>query len=154
MKIASKFGRLTILPTILVTLAAGCGGDSATSGQRVVGKVVLDGKPLEKGTIVLSHVDGRTAATGEITEGEFRLAPPDGAVPGKYRVSIHSEKKTGKTIPHPDIPGSKLEEVVEAVPSVFNVNTKLETEIKADGENTIEFALATPAKSKSATKKR
>lgn len=154
MKTAPKLGLLTILPTILVTLAFGCGGDSATSGQRVVGKVAIDGKPIEKGKIVLSHVDGRTAASGEINQGEFRLDPSDGAIPGKYRVSIHSEKKTGKTIPHPDIPGSKLEEVVESVPAVFNVNTKLETEIKADGENSLEFALSTPAKSKAQTRKR
>jgi hypothetical protein len=139
---------------IIATVSLGCGGSGGQSGQSVVGKVALDGKPLEKGKVVLSHVDGFTAATGEITNGEFRLRPSDGAVPGKYRVSIHSEKKTGKSIPHPDVYGSKIEEVVEAVPAVYNVNTKLEAEIKADGENSLDFALATPTKSKSPVRKR
>ncbi len=154
MSIFSNRSILTLTAFACIFLTSGCGSDGGPSGQPVAGKVSLDGKPIENGKIVLSHVDGRSAASGEIRNGEFRLSSSAGAIPGKYRVSIHSEKKTGKTIPHPDVYGSKIEEVVEAVPTDFNVNTKLEAEIKADGDNALEFALKSPARSKSATRKR
>jgi len=154
MIIASNRSKLSLTAIACIFLSAGCGSDDGPSGQPVAGKVSLDGVPIENGKIVLSHVDGRSAASGEIRNGEFRLRSSDGAIPGKYRVSIHSEKKTGKTIPHPDVYGSKIEEVVEAVPTDFNVNTKLEAEIKADTDNALDFALTSPARTKSATRKR
>lgn len=154
MKTASNQVILWLSAFACITLASGCANEGGPSGQPVAGKVSLDGKPIENGKIVLSHVDGRSAAAGEIKNGEFHLRSSDGAIPGKYRVSIHSEKKTGKTIPHPDITGSKIEEVVEAVPVEYNVNTKLEAEIKADGENALEFALKSPVRTKSATRRR
>jgi len=133
---------------VCITLIIGCGDDGKPRGQPVAGKVVLDGKPIENGKILLSHVDGRSAAAGEIRNGEFRLSSSAGAIPGRYRVAIHSKKKTGKTIPHPDIDGSMIEEVVESVPSEFNVNTKIEAVIKAEGGNSLDFALKSPAATK------
>jgi hypothetical protein len=154
MRSAIRKSLFPIVSFASMTLVVGCGGSDGPTGEPVAGKVLLDGRPIESGRIVLSHVDGKSAAVGEIKGGEFRLRPSDGAVPGSYRVSIHAEKKTGKTVPHPDLYGQKIEEIVEAVPSHYNVNTKLTAEIKADEDNALEFALASAVAKPKPTRRR
>src|SRR5262249_20719765 len=61
---------------------------------RVSGKVTYRGEPVTKGSVTFTPMDqgsGRTA-TGELqSDGSYTLTtatPGDGALPGKYRVSI------------------------------------------------------------------
>src|SRR4051812_47562957 len=73
---------------------SGCGADDGI-GQRysVRGKVTYKGEPVTKGTVGFVPMDssGR-AAIGEIQpDGSYTLTtliPLDGALPGKYRVSV------------------------------------------------------------------
>jgi hypothetical protein len=73
---------------------SGCGEDDGI-GRRypVSGKVTYKGEPVTKGTVGFVPMDssGR-AANGEIqSDGSYTLtthAPRDGALPGKYRVSV------------------------------------------------------------------
>jgi hypothetical protein len=75
--------------------AAGCGYDDGI-GKRfhVSGKVTYNGQPLKLGTVNFLPEDPNTArpAAGEIHEdGSFTLTtqtPGDGAMGGKYKVSI------------------------------------------------------------------
>jgi hypothetical protein len=79
------------LPAALVVL--GCSDTSGLPSRvRVSGTVTYQGKPLERGTISFSPVDaGGRGAGGSIVDGRYSLTTldqDDGALPGKYRVSI------------------------------------------------------------------
>jgi hypothetical protein len=77
-----------------LVMVPGCSDDGIGKRYAVSGTVSYKGKPVEQGTITFEPVDpkGRVAA-GTITGGRYSLAtmPPDnGALPGKYRVTILS----------------------------------------------------------------
>ena len=68
---------------------------ACTSGPRtfpVKGTVMYNGKPVPKGTVLFTPMNGGSTATGEINEdGTYRLTtykPGDGACVGEYRVVI------------------------------------------------------------------
>ena len=68
---------------------------ACTRGPRtfpVQGTVMYNGKPVPKGTVLFTPVNGGSTATGEINEdGTYRLTtykPGDGACLGEYRVAI------------------------------------------------------------------
>jgi hypothetical protein len=73
--------------------ACGC-GDNLKPRYRVSGKVTYKGQPVAKGTISFSPLDqAGEGAYGEVVAGSYSLTtytPGDGAVPGRYRVSIAS----------------------------------------------------------------
>jgi hypothetical protein len=75
----------------------GCGDDSGLPRRyHVSGTVTYNGKRLEKGTMNFTPdgTEGR-AAGGTITDGQYSLTthhPDDGAVPGKYKVSIMAKE--------------------------------------------------------------
>jgi len=82
----------------LAVLAGGC-GQRLPPTVPVSGKVTWQGKALTDGTVVFQpHViaEGlpRRPATGQLdAEGRYRLTTfraGDGAVPGKYHVTVHS----------------------------------------------------------------
>jgi hypothetical protein len=87
---------------------------ACTGGPRtypVKGTVRYDGKPVPKGTILFTPVQGGPTATGQINEdGTYRLTtykPGDGASLGEYRVVIMAmEPMQGEppTSPPPIIP--------------------------------------------------
>ena len=85
---------------VLCVLAAGC-GDALPETVPVAGKVTYTGEPLTSGTVTFHPQeipDGlpRRPATGTLdAQGQFQLStfrPGDGAVPGTYRVTVHSYK--------------------------------------------------------------
>ena len=68
---------------------------ACTRGPRtfpVKGTVMYNGKPVPKGTVLFTPMNGGSTATGEINEdGTYRLTtykPGDGACVGEYRVVI------------------------------------------------------------------
>jgi hypothetical protein len=76
-------------------IAPGCSDDGIGKRYAVSGLVSYKGQPVNQGTISFDPVDPacRTAA-GTITEGRYSLTtmqPDDGAMPGKYRVTIMSK---------------------------------------------------------------
>jgi len=74
-------------------LILGCGDSTGLPNRYPVsGTVTYQGKPVEKGSInfIPDYPDG-LAAAGEIENGEYSLTtatPGDGAIPGKYKVTI------------------------------------------------------------------
>ena len=87
---------LTIL--FLGTSIVGC-GDSTGLPKRyaVKGTVTYKGAPVEKGTISFKPEDATNgrAATGDIENGSYYLTTAidgDGALPGKYKVTISSRE--------------------------------------------------------------
>jgi hypothetical protein len=80
------------LGTLIVAIAAGC-GSSAGKPVSVEGLVTLDGEPVDGATVLFSPEDGKgppaSGMTG--TDGVFHLTTfntGDGAMPGKYNVTI------------------------------------------------------------------
>lgn len=92
---ARNGGSVAVLACAGALLLTGCSGDDGI-GKRfpVSGKVTYDGKPLTSGTVNFLPEDPATGrpATGEIqTDGSYKLTtqtPGDGAMGGKYKVSI------------------------------------------------------------------
>lgn len=149
---------ITILAVAGLTPVAGCGDDEGI-GKRypVSGTVTYNGQPLEKGTINFQAIaaDGRSAG-GDIQGGEYRLmtqSPGDGALPGKYRVSITAKdvdmskveatsKKQGGTLPSKKDLGQAFQKSKRLIPARYESasTSGLEAEVK-EGSNTFDFPL-------------
>ena len=128
----------------IAIFANGCGGQSGIERPAVSGMVLLDGQPIESGTISFVPAPGTKGPTagGIIKSGKYSIVEGDGAAVGTARVEISSSKMTGKMIEvgSPMPPGTKIEETVEAVPAKYNKSSTLTVDIKA-GANTHDFDL-------------
>lgn len=124
-------------------LAVGC-SQRDTNRSSITGEVKLDGKPLERGSILFTPIDGTkgSVAGGPIENGRYQLSSDKGPAVGQNRVEIRAIRKTGKMIQKPLAPkGQMIEESVEAIPPRYNSASTLKTEVKA-GENTTNFEVA------------
>jgi hypothetical protein len=131
--------RLLLFPAVLL-LACGCGGSRADRGA-VGGAVTLDGKPVERGSILFTPIEGTHGAVagGEIQNGHYQLPARIGPAVGRNRVEIRAMRKTGKMVPKAfGRPGEMVPEQVEAIPPRFNTASTLTAEIKP-GDNTAGF---------------
>src|SRR4051795_1119568 len=91
---SSKRCLVSMLIGLVPIVAIGCGEDDGI-GQRypVSGKVTYKGEPVAKGTVGFVPMDsGGRVANGDLQpDGSYTLTthtPRDGALPGKYRVSV------------------------------------------------------------------
>jgi len=89
---------------------------SCSSGDlpAISGQVLVDGAPLDRGTLRLDPVEGvggARGAGGAVEEGAFQLPAGHGLRPGKYRAQATAFKKTGKTID--DYQRGLIEETVQ-----------------------------------------
>ena len=118
----------------LCLMTAGCG----SSRPVMEGTVMLDGVPIEKGTIMLVPADGKgqTAGSG-IEAGRYSMQ----ASLGTMKVIIWANRKDG-TMPDPANPGSGAitDRYINYVPARYNQNTELEFTVKP-GRNVADFAL-------------
>ena len=122
----------TILSLMAITTLIGCGGQPTRATTQVRGTVTMDGKPLEKASIVFDPIDGQGgAASGGVVLGKFEFP----SEPGSKRVSITAVKVT-------DEKGQYGEEVtVEMIPAQYNSETKLNADVKLNGTNEFQFDL-------------
>lgn len=84
---------LTVLVgTGLLNLVVGCGASSDLVRHPVAGAVLLDGRPLEAGTIRLipTPTTRGPAVVAQVEDGFYELARWQGPVAGEYRVEIES----------------------------------------------------------------
>ena len=120
---------------------AGC---SKENRGAVSGKVTLDGAPLEAGSITFVPIEGTSSPSAGATleKGAYTISTAQGPMPGAFRVEIKSPKKTGKKAlaGSPAPPNTWIEETIEAVPAMYNKESKLRAEVKA-GTNTLDFEL-------------
>ena len=117
----------------LLASVASCG-----SGELpIAGRVLVDGAPMESGTLRLDPVDGdsKKGAGEKVEAGNFQLPAGHGLQTGRYRVAATAFKKTGKTIQ--DYQRGTVE---ETVPVPLQDSPK-EIEISSDNGSslTIEF---------------
>lgn len=85
---------LALAALALLVQAPGCSDDGFGKRYSVTGTVSYDGKPLPSGTVNFIPEDPKgQPASGTIVNGRYNLTthtPDDGALPGKYRVTISS----------------------------------------------------------------
>jgi hypothetical protein len=132
---------LWLLPTFLSVLLAGC-GDSTGGRQAISGTVTLKGQPLNDGTITFIPASaGATQAGATISKGAFQIAKAQGLQPGKYKVSINSPD--GETPVDPNVPPGPSGNFSskDRVPAEYNLESKLEVEVKKGEPNKFDFAI-------------
>jgi DNA-directed RNA polymerase subunit RPC12/RpoP len=109
----------------------------------VEGEVLLNGTPLDKGTILFKSFDpaNQVTTSAPIIDGRYKIAASKGPAVGMNLVEIRGERKTGRLIANPKgDPGEMIDEVVEAVAAHFHSPTKLQFEVKR-GSNTADFTV-------------
>jgi hypothetical protein len=123
--------------TVSLFALAGCGGAPSVSGT-----VTFEGAPVDGGTITFTPEQGGTvtARGAQITEGKYVIKSENGLAPGKYKVEIVWNKKTGKTVPNPNDTGTTVDETKQVIPNKYNSRTELTAEIKS-GSNSLDFDL-------------
>ncbi|SIO57060.1 hypothetical protein SAMN05444166_5338 [Singulisphaera sp. GP187] len=161
---------LPICPVLSAALAAvivmvpGCGDDGGLAARYpVTGKVTYKGEPIKKAVInfVPNDPNGHPAG-GTVEDGHFELTtlnPNDGALPGKYKVTIDDRqldadamrseadavaKKKGVTytaIPQ-ELQANALKSLKSTLPGKYQISSTsdLEVEVKAQS-NTIGLEL-------------
>jgi hypothetical protein len=128
---------------LVAATAPGCSRTSANQGN-VCGRVMLDGKPVEQGTIAFMPIeDTKGAATGgSIENGRYEIVGLHGPAVGWNRVEVHARCKTGRMIPYGfGGSGKTIEEETEGIAVQFNSDSTLKAEIK-HGDNTCDFDVA------------
>jgi hypothetical protein len=129
---------VALLPAVFV----GCNGRPSPVG--VAGTVLLDGKPLSKGSILFEPVSESKgqSRSATITDGKFQLPEIEGVPPGmEFKVIIKAFKKTGRKYPNADMSLSYDEEV-QYLPEQYNSKSTLRVTISDDEEkNKFDFEL-------------
>jgi hypothetical protein len=129
-----------IVLVFLFLPVVGCGGGKSDRGA-ISGTVRLDGKLLERGSILFTPIEGTRGAVagGEILDGRYELPAMRGPAIGSNRVEIRAMRKTGKMAPKAfGRPGEVVPEQAEAIPPQFNSKSKLKAKVDA-GDNTADF---------------
>ena len=132
---------LSILPALLV--ADGCQQRKGPPRAAVSGRVTLDGKEIEQGSIAFKAVgpNAGMAAGGPIKNGRYSVDKDRGPVIGQNRIEIKSTRTSGKQVQAPlRDPGQMTDEIVEAIPAMYNSQSTLEREVKAV-DNQFDFDL-------------
>jgi hypothetical protein len=123
---------------LAAALAAGCADDGKAT---VSGRVLLDGKPLERGTIGFLPADGQApSAAARIEDGSYVAE----VAPGPKKVEILGFRVVGQEKHDPRDPSSPMVDVTEQfLPDRYNKATELTCEI-ADSRGDLDFALSSP----------
>jgi hypothetical protein len=137
---------------VMLAVLTGCGGAvDKLPRQAVSGSVMLDGKPLERGTISFQPVSELpTAAAVAINGGQYSMPRAEGLVPGAYRVLISStpaavsqvDPKTSRPPP----PGQPSAPPKESLPERYNASSTLTAEVKEGAKNSFDFPLESAPK--------
>jgi hypothetical protein len=132
----------------IISLAAisGCGPHS--DRRALTGKVMLNGTPLDEGTIRFASVGAeKNSASGSIIQnGEYKIPEEKGLRPGTYRVEISApdNSKPPASFGTPGQPRTPAT-AVERIPAEYNSNSKKTVEVTADGDNHFDFDIASRA---------
>lgn len=125
-------------PCLLAACLLGCGSTSGPELEEVSGTVTLDGEPLPDATVrFMPEASGDAEyvrpATGVTDSGGwYSLAfssSREGALPGKYRVSITTFREGGYDT---DEDGNPIPGAPEKVPVAYNSETTLTATIPSD----------------------
>lgn len=134
---------------------SGCGSEAFDSLPReaISGGVTVDGKPLKSGIALFLPADPMTPTQGNFTiiDGKYSIPKEQGLVPGKYTVKISSsgtEKNAEGPVVNEGAPGMPPVIPKDAIPPMYNADSKLSAEVMPNRPNDFQFPLSTtkPAK--------
>ena len=147
---------LRIALILLLAPVAGCGGTKNVYAK-VKGTVTLNGKPLDKGTIIFSVV-AKPATVLTITDGKFSGQ----AVVGTNTISVSVKKKSAvaqKMPPQAAMqmkayrakgvsqggadPNASTDSLIEVIPAEWNTASKQVREVESGAANEFEFDIKT-----------
>jgi hypothetical protein len=127
--------------------APGC-SDSYGGRKEVSGVVKLVGEPINDGMIEFKPLDKENQETrqgAQINNGEYKVPRKQGLKPGKYLVSISSgDSKVAngeRALDDAGGPSTTNRLSVDRVPEDWNINSKQQVEVKADGVNKFDFEI-------------
>lgn len=142
--------RIALCLAWVAPLLGGCGEDDGLPRQEVSGRVTLDGVPLPTGTIQFqpnASIEQVAVAEGTLIEdGQYRLEPEKGLIPGSYRVIILSHDDNAPSEEELPGGGGGVRLPPELIPPQYNVNTTLVAEVAADKENVFNYDLESKKK--------
>ncbi len=131
---------------VVAVAVCGCSGSEYPLAN-VSGVVALDGQPLEGAKLVFSPkgdsenpYPGPKSIGKTDAEGRFQLITRDGdsgAVVGNHRVRITTLLQAGD----PDNPFAAITVTPEKVPTYYTAKSMLDTEVPAEGLDTLRFDL-------------
>jgi hypothetical protein len=134
---------LAVLPLAAAGIGlSGCSGSTDDlPRQPVAGRVLFNGQPLPHGMILFypeetsTKEHERVPSGNTIVKGWFSISRDRGPVPGKYKVSVSSDKPDAHRtrIEREASPGNAPLPEKEKIPARFNAETVLEIEIKEGG---------------------
>jgi hypothetical protein len=135
----------------LVGCSGGTGDPNRPDTAPVTGVVTLDGKPVEGASVSFQAQEGQHSAFGQTNaEGRYQLTTfvsGDGAVPGKYVVTIRKTESVGGNAVPQDDPNYGKQPLIPPtikfiVPEKYsNPKTSGLTATVSEGENDIPFEL-------------
>lgn len=120
---------------MLLAVLSGCSGDGLAYAN---GQILLDGQPIEQGTVRFVGVLGN-APTAEvlIVNGKYSVK----TVMGPKRVEVHGYRKIGQRPWHPgDTTSPPVDILEELVPRHYNSDSTLGADLKA-GKQQLDFSL-------------
>ena len=118
----------------------GC-SESGPQRATVSGKVLVDGQPLQHGSINFLPTEGNDGPTAgaAIEDGRYQIEREKGVTLGKNLVQIHCVQKTGRKIPD-RLSDELVDEWAEMLPAEYNSRSTLVRDI-TPGTNTLDFDL-------------
>ena len=133
---AAVWPLITAFVVVAVTLvAAGCGGPVR---RAVVGKVTLDGQPLDEAVIMFVPLEAGSRKTGaRVVAGRYEVARVVGLSPGRYRVEFADDPPIDPSL-RPDAVRQGLR---RQLPVSYSIASPLAVEIRADGPGELDFTL-------------
>lgn len=123
----------------LAFAAAGCGGSKSSAE----GTVTCDAGTVDTGSVTFVPTSGGDQAvkvSGRVFDGKYTIDESQGLAPGKYKVEINWNKKTGRRVSTGD--GASWDETKEGLPAKYNTQSDLTADVKP-GPNTLNFDLKT-----------
>jgi len=137
--------------SFMAAIAIGCGGGGVSGTIPVSGKVTYKGQPVA-GAIVTFNAEGaegRTAVAVSGADGTYKLRTleSDGAMPGKYKVTvIKTEAAESATLSMEDAAkqaGKPAAAAKELLPPKYanGAETPLQFEVKSGAANTFDLPL-------------
>lgn len=140
---------LGVLVATALTLL-GCGkADDQFARADASGIVTLDGEPLTEGVVYFIPTNGTTGpkSFASIADGKFTASGELSPIVGSHRIEIQSTDDGGLTF---DDEEAMVEWVAQGrkplnrivIPPIYNQNSVLTADVKADGPNEFKFELS------------
>jgi len=130
-----------LIPIILILFLAGCTNNNPQGRLPISGEVTLNDQPLEGGSISFDPIGSQTERVqsgGEIVNGKYEIAAPQGLLPGEYQVQITSMIIDPKAAPPKDGEPPKM---INIVPPQFGSKTTQKVTVEKGKENRFDFKM-------------